>query len=241
DLLQLERVGRHDNFFALGGHSLLALTLIERMRREGLHANVRALFTTPTLAALAAACGDSGIIEVPPNRIPPACEAITPEMLPLAQLSAADIENIVSNVPGGAANVQDIYPLAPLQEGILFHHLMVTEGDPYLLHGLYGFDTRSRLDGFLQALQAVIDRDDILRTAVHWEGLPEPVQVVWRQAPLIIEEIGFKPGASDVAEQLQARFDPRRYRFDIRQAPLMRVYIAHDALNDRWLMMHLFH
>jgi aryl carrier-like protein len=54
DALKLERVGRHDNFFELGGHSLLAIRLIERMRRAGLHADVRALFTTATVAALAA-------------------------------------------------------------------------------------------------------------------------------------------------------------------------------------------
>ncbi len=47
----MDRVGVHDNFFELGGHSLLAMSLIERMRRAGLHADVRALFTTPTLAA----------------------------------------------------------------------------------------------------------------------------------------------------------------------------------------------
>ena len=57
ELLGVERVGRHDNFFELGGHSLLAVRLIERLRRAGLHADVRALFTTPTLAELAAALG----------------------------------------------------------------------------------------------------------------------------------------------------------------------------------------
>jgi long-subunit acyl-CoA synthetase (AMP-forming) len=54
EALGLERVGRWDNFFELGGHSLLALKLIERMRSEGLQADVHTFFITPTIAKLAA-------------------------------------------------------------------------------------------------------------------------------------------------------------------------------------------
>ena len=242
ETLNLEHVGRHNNFFELGGHSLLAITLIERMRRAEIHADVRTLFTTPTLAALAAAVsGESEVVDIPPNRLPPGCDAITPEMLPLARLSETEIQRIVSAVPGGAANVQDIYPLAPLQEGILFHHQMELDGDVYLMCRLLSFDTRDRLERFAQALQAVIDRHDILRTAVLWEGLSEPAQVVLRRAPLTVEEIEIEPEAGDVAEQLLGRFHPRRYRIDIRRAPLMRVCTAYDSRRGRWVMLHLFH
>src|SRR6185437_3188010 len=242
EVLHLEKVGRHDNFFDMGGHSLLAVTLIERMRRNGFKVDVRSLFSTPTLAELAANVDASGsAIEVPPNRIPSGCQAITPAMLPLIELAQEEIDRIVSRVPGGAENVQDIYPLAPLQEGILFHYLLGGEGDPYLLAHLMSFDTRARLDSYLAAMQRVIDRHDILRTAVLWEDFTEPVQVVWRQAPLCVEEIKLDSETGDVAEQLYALFDPRHYRIDVRQAPLVRVYLSYDKQNDRWLMMMLNH
>ena len=174
---------------------------------------------------------------MPANGIPVDCEQITSEMLALVQLNATDIDCIVTAVPGGTSNIADIYPLAPLQEGILFHHLLATDGDPYILSATCCFDSRTRLDRFLVALQAVIDRHDILRTAVLWEGLPEPLQVVWRTAPLAVDEVAIDPNLGDVAEQLAARFDPRHYRIDVRQAPLLRVAIAQD--HDRWVMLLL--
>ncbi|HEY0859109.1 MAG TPA: amino acid adenylation domain-containing protein, partial [Albitalea sp.] len=242
ELLQIERVGRHDDFFELGGHSLLAVKVISRMREEGLGVDIGVLFATPTLSALAAAVGGArGTIVVPSNGIPLGAETITPDMLPLAQLQPSDIERIVAGVPGGAANVQDIYPLAPLQEGILFHHLMEAEGDVYVMPTLLAFDTRARLDRFVATLQAVIDRHDILRTAIAWEGLAEPVQVVWRSAPMAIEEVALDVADGDIGGQLRERYSPRHHRLDIRQAPLIRAAAAHDPAHGRWTLLLLFH
>ncbi|CAJ3334131.1 non-ribosomal peptide synthetase [Burkholderia pseudomallei] len=242
DLLQVDRISRHDNFFQLGGHSLLAISLGDMMRERGLHADVRTLFNAETLAVLAAQSGTDSIdVDVPPNLIPVGAARITPDMLPLVALTQPQIDAIAQQVDGGATNVQDIYPLAPLQEGMLFHHLLHTQGDLYLEPHLLAFRTRERLERFLSALQCVIDRHDVLRTGFFWEGVPQPVQVVWRRARLPVEYVELPDSHGDVASQLEARCDPRRHRIDIGRAPLVHCHVAHDARNDRWVLGVLTH
>ncbi|AHE30292.1 non-ribosomal peptide synthetase [Burkholderia pseudomallei] len=242
DLLQVDQISRHDNFFQLGGHSLLAISLGDMMRERGLHADVRTLFNAETLAALAAQSGTDSIdVDVPPNLIPVGAARITPDMLPLVALTQPQIDAIAQQVDGGATNVQDIYPLAPLQEGMLFHHLLHTQGDLYLEPHLLAFRTRERLERFLSALQCVIDRHDVLRTGFFWEGVPQPVQVVWRRARLPVEYVELPDSHGDVASQLEARCDPRRHRIDIGRAPLVHCHVAHDARNDRWVLGVLTH
>ncbi|MBC3254500.1 amino acid adenylation domain-containing protein [Pseudomonas paralactis] len=221
ELLNVERVGRHDNFFELGGHSLLAVSLMGRMRGLGLSTDVKVLFGQPTLSALAAALGGGREVAVPANGIAADCVRITPDMLALVSLDQAAIDRIVASIPGGAANVQDIYPLAPLQAGILYQHRAVQGDDAYVLRAQFAFDTRVRLDAFASALQAVIQRHDILRSSLHWEGLEEPVQVVWRHARLSVESGPLPP------------------RLDLGQAPLMRLVYAEQP--QRVVATLLFH
>ncbi|MFV2116803.1 amino acid adenylation domain-containing protein, partial [Micromonospora sp. LOL_025] len=242
EVLGVERVGRHDNFFALGGHSLLALRVLERMRRQGMPADVRALFSSPVLADLARAVGaGADRAEATPDPIPVGCDRITPDLLPLVELSQPEIDAVVATVPGGAPNVQDVYPLAPVQEGMLFHHLMARDRDPYLVTTVLRFADRHRLDRYRTALEAVIARHDVLRTGVVWHGINEPVQVVWRRAPLPVEEVPLDPAGDDPLRQLREHVDRRYARLPLDQAPLLRLLVARDPRDGAWLAVELIH
>ncbi|MCP1462319.1 amino acid adenylation domain-containing protein [Pseudomonas sp. S3E17] len=241
ELLTLERVGRNDHFFELGGHSLMAVSMVAKLRAQGLDLEVHSVFAAPRLADMAKALYEKREAQVPPNLIGHDDTLITPLMLPLATLVQADIDQVVARVRGGRANVQDIYALSPLQSGILFHHLMASQGDPYLLAHQLAFQDRGRLDRYLAGISSVIERHDILRTGFVWKDLSVPVQVVWREAPLHIEEVHLDPAQGAISEQLHARFDPRYRSIDVTEAGLLRAAIAYDSEHDRWLLLLLQH
>ncbi|KAI1288646.1 hypothetical protein EDD11_009741, partial [Mortierella claussenii] len=86
----------------------------------------------------------------------------------------------------------------------------------------------------------VVDRHDILRTAIMWENISTPAQVVWRQAKLSITELSLDAADRPIAEQMLERFDPRERGIDLTQAPLLRFAAAQDV-DGRWLLIQLMH
>ncbi|GGS54976.1 hypothetical protein GCM10010206_15880 [Streptomyces cinerochromogenes] len=243
--LDADRVGVEDNFFALGGHSLLIPKLTARLRSAGLHCDLPAVFAAASLAELAAgiektAEGEGEAFTLPAGGIPEGCTRITPDMLPLVELTEDELATVVAAVPGGAANLQDVYPLAALQEGMLFHHLKEGGRDPYVLSGVFSFASRDHLDRFADALQAVIDRHDVLRTAVLTEGLPQPLQVVVRHAELTVDEREPAPGATAADEIQRILADDQAMRLD--RAPLIRLRAVRDPQGGRWsAVLNLHH
>lgn len=185
--------------------------------------------------------GGSGGSRVPANLITAQTARLTPEMLPLIDLTQADIDSLVAQVPGGVANIQDIYALTPLQQGILFLHQLSDKGDPYLQFAKVSLATRAVMTQYVEAVQQTVNRHDILRTAFFWQGLSTSAQVVLRQARVQLTELALDLADGPIMDQLVQRYDPAHYRVDLTQAPLLSLFTAQDPQTGRWEMVMLQH
>jgi hypothetical protein len=177
------------------------------------------------------------VFTAPPGRIPDACPRITPDMLPLVELSQTEIDLIVATVPGGAANVQDIYPLAPAQEGMYFHHLMHREDDPYIRPTLLAINSEAQFDALVAVLRRLVERHDVLRTAILSDQLREPVQVVYRQACLLVERVEIGANA-DAREELMIHFGRP---MNLASAPVFQVWAARDPRTAQVYVLFRMH
>lgn len=180
------------------------------------------------------------LVQATSNEPDPTADTISPHALTLVELSQEQVDSIVQTVPGGARNVLDIYPLSPLQEGILFHHRLNDKGDTYVLSTLFEAQSRAHIDALIHALQEVINYHEVLRTGVIWDGLPQPVQVVYRRAPLPIEE-QVLDASRDSLQQLMEWMRPGRRQLDVRHAPLVQLHIAADPHSHKWYAVLFVH
>src|SRR5215213_10106036 len=110
-----------------------------------------------------------------------------PSDFPLARVTQAELEAVLA-AQGGDDAVDDLYPLTPLQQGILFHALEAPRSGQYVEQlgvTLRGLDA----DAYVRAWQTVVDRHTALRTAFVAGLTPEPLQVVRRDAELPVERL----------------------------------------------------
>ncbi|WP_075344662.1 non-ribosomal peptide synthetase [Tenacibaculum agarivorans] len=243
ELLGVEKIGIYDNFFELGGHSLLVVQLISRLQEANFNIAVKDVFSNPTISAVSEKLSSTvSMYQVPENGIQENTDFITPSMIPLLDFKQEEINHVVANIPGGVSNIQDMYPLSPLQEGIYFHYLMRNkdQGDPYALPHLLSFKDQEKRNAFVKALQFVVNRHDVLRTCILSEGLPQPVQVVLREALLHIEYLELDD-AKDVLSQLEPLRVPGNQWIDVTKAPLLTLQSADDSKNGVYYLILLEH
>ncbi len=141
-------------------------------------------------------------------------------------------------------SVEDIYPLSPMQQGMLFHTLLDPEAGTYIEQTCCILRGQVRSDIFRRAWQQMVDRHTILRTGFVWEGVATPLQVVYRHVDLPFR---YEDWRTLPTEEQQARLEAmlaedRARGFDLASAPLMRlslVRIADDAWHFSWVHHHL--
>lgn len=150
-----------------------------------------------------------------------------PSDFPLARLSPPELRRILKHHP----QLEDIYPLTPLQQGMFFHSLSQENQNVYITQLCFTLHGSIRNNIFKQAWEAVVKRHSILRSAFVWEDLSEPLQIVHHSVNLSWEEMDWSKLPADEQRHkidLFLRSD-RETGFDFSQPPLMRFFLIKTA------------
>ena len=236
-VLGVEQVGVHDNFFALGGDSIRSIQVLALFKQRGLSCSLTQLFQQQTIARLA--------------------DVVTAEEMGL-QVSVPGhpfsfiVDEDRQHLPQG---VEDAYPLTMLQAGMIFHSEYNPKAATY--HDIFSLHLRVPLDlKVLQtAIQEQVARHPVLRTSFDLTNFSVPLQLVHRALTLALpveDWSHLSPGEQD--ERLAnwiAR--EKEQRFDWSQAPLLRFEVFrrseesfqltlsfHHAILDGWSLASLF-
>ncbi len=172
-VLGVDRVGVEDNFFALGGDSILSLRVVAQAAQLGWAFSLPDLFRDQTIAALAAS------LEASPASSPASPELPAPSVAPFALVEDEDRRRL-------PAGLEDAYPLAFLQAGMLYH-MALTPDDP-LYRNVDSWHLRGPFEeaAFRAAVERTVARHPMLRTSFDLTSYSEPLQLVHRTATLAI-------------------------------------------------------
>ena len=143
-----------------------------------------------------------------------------------------------------AKTVEAIYPLSPMQQGMLFHSLLSPESGAYLVQITYEITGSLSSVVFEKVWQKLGERHSIFRTAFVWENLEKPLQVVGRRVNIPVEQLDWTTipltqQSEKLTELLQRQ---RQQGLNLSSAPLMRVILiklAEEHYQVIWLYHHL--
>ncbi len=168
----------------------------------------------------------------------------TPSDFPLTVLNQQQVDVLTQLIPQEKQGrldpqIEDIYPLSPMQAGLLFHCLYTPKSAVYC--GYLSWTLRGPLnaDAWQWSWQQVINRHAILRTFFVWQGLAEPLQVVCKQVKVPWTMHDWR---SLSAQERQQRLDMLQQReeqegFDLQRAPLLRLSLI--RLEEQTYYFHL--
>ncbi|WP_415842401.1 condensation domain-containing protein, partial [Paracidovorax anthurii] len=164
---------------------------------------------------------------------------VTPSDFPLADLTQEKIDAL--GVPD--THIEDIYPLAPMQQGLLLHTLLNPGSGMYLMQDRYRFDSDVDVAAFEAAWQRVVQRYEILRTGFVWRSEEAPLQIVRREVPSVVSYADWRDldGSTQEARLASALQDELSGGFPMDEPALMRVRLIRIAESSYYVVQSFHH
>lgn len=245
-VLQVEQVGRGDNFFQRGGDSIKCISVVNMARKFGLALTIEILFQSQSLADMAA-------------QIEPGVEQLSAEQQLAEQhrVTTCLPFSLISNEAKAALpeGIEDAYPLSSLQKGMLFHG--ETDSEQPLYHNSASTLIKGELDvaRFKVALSDLLSRHEILRSSFDALDGDQYLQLVHKQVPtpFAVEDLTALTPAAKSARIALVEAQEKTTPFILAQAPLLRIRILllgadqfqfvwteHHAIMDGWSVSQFF-
>ncbi len=235
EVLGLEQISMNENFFEVGGDSIRSIQIVSRAAATGLRLSPRLLFQHQTIAELAT------VVEVAAptvnkstlrNLQPPQSQENRVSNPPLVQV---DWQNLGQLLQVNPEQIEDAYPLSPMQQTMLFQRRHTGDPGLYWLCAMSSMGkARINLPAFAQAWQLAVDQHPVMRTVFVWEDLDEPLQVVLKRATLQVEHHdwrGLAPSEQEEAAELYLQALLRR-GIQLSRAPQIHMAIAQVGDED---------
>ena len=139
-------------------------------------------------------------------------------------------------------DIEDIYPLSPLQQGMLFHTLLHEDSGVYLMQDRYRLGGRIDEAALLDAWRQVVQTHPSLRASFQWKTQKQPLQVIHREVDLPLERLDLRGLAAHEQERrIRALLeDEQRVGFNLAKPPLIRFRLVRLA-DESWELIRSFH
>lgn len=234
-VLNVQEIGTSDNFFALGGDSIRSVRVVALAREQGLNFTLQQLFQHQTVAELTQLTRVGGVTGGWDGE-----ESL--QTAPFSLISNEDREKL-------PAGIEDAYPLAMLQAGMLFHSEYNRESALYHNYSSYYLRAPFNLAALEEACRRLLQRHATLRTSFDLTGFSMPLQLVHQQVelPLQVEDLRHLSDVQQTQAIVEWQAAERQQFIDWRRAPLLRLHIhrrsddafqfsfaEHHAILDGW-------
>lgn len=222
EALQVDQIGVHDNFFELGGDSIRSIQVLARAQQQGLKISLHQLFQTPTIYEL--------------SRRKEQNEDAVASVPPFGLLSESDRKKL-------PAGLEDAYPAATLQAGMIFH----SNYDPKsaIFHDVFSFRINAPYDfeKLQKAVALLTRRHSIYRTSFDLTNFSEPLQLVHKDVdtPLTVEDLRGRRADEQRRALVEWVEVEKRHRFDWSVAPLMRLHIQRYSQEEFQFIVSFHH
>ncbi|WKN24642.1 non-ribosomal peptide synthetase [Bacillus velezensis] len=132
---------------------------------------------------------------------------------------------------GQQPEIQDIYPLSFMQEGMLFHSLLDHDSRAYFEQAVFTISGKLDRERFQKSIDTVFERYDIFRTTFIHKNVAKPRQVVLKNRPSRVQFHDISHLDEKAQDKYADRFrkEDKDKGFDLQSDPLMRVSILKKA------------